>query len=87
MSLLSALQQHQTRSNKLSNNSNIDVDKLQTGSVVVVRSGFGDEAPETVTLLGVEYDDDKGEVVIDYVDRKGDGRWAYTNQIKKVISY
>ncbi|CAB4168894.1 hypothetical protein UFOVP1516_34 [uncultured Caudovirales phage] len=65
----------------------VDVERLGPGSVVVVKSGFGGDAPETVTLDGFEWDGKNGKSTIDYVDKDGDGRWAYTDQIQRVISY
>lgn len=85
-SLLAALQKHQARSGNLYTDK-VDTTKLKPGSVVVVRGGFGDEPPEQITVEGVEYDEDKNDYIIDYTDKKGDGRWAYINQIQKVISY
>ena len=62
-----------------------DVSKIGTGSVVVIKSGFGTERPEIVTLEG--YEEDDGRATVNYTDRHGEGRWAYTDQIVKVISY
>jgi hypothetical protein len=80
--LLAALQ-----SNQFSSSASVNENDVRTGSVVVVRSGFGSESPETVTVLGFEYDGKNGLATIDYTDKSGDGRWAYLNQIQRVISY
>ena len=64
-----------------------ELSKLRPGTVLVVRSGFGGEAPATVTLEGVEYEGKNGRTTIDYIDRSGNGRWAYTDQIVEVITY
>ncbi len=81
--LLQALQQ----ASRQQASSNVDVKRLSPGSVVVVRSGFGSSAPETVTLEGVEFDGKNGRATIDYTDKDGDGRWAYIDQIDRVVQY
>ena len=65
----------------------VNVKQLKSGSVVVVRSGFGSEAPETVTVDDIESDCKNGRATIDYVDCSDRSRWAYTDQIVKVVSY
>jgi hypothetical protein len=65
----------------------ITLDDVREGSVVVIRSGFGGEPAETVTLEGVEADIKNGRAGCDYTDRKGDGRWAYLSQIVRVVKY
>jgi len=74
-------------SNQSSTKINVDEERLAPGSVVVVRSGFGGDAPEVVTLDGFEWGGKNGRNTIDYIDKSGDGRWAYTDQIVRVISY
>ena len=86
MNLLMALTQNAARQARQTNGV-CDVDKLRPGTVLVVRSGFGSSAPETVTLEGVEYEGKNGRTTIDYVDKDGDGRWAYADQIVRVITY
>ena len=83
--LLAALQKHQATSSY--GRDEINENRLSLGSVVVVRSGFGTERPETVTLQGYEEDGKNGRATVNYTDRHGKGRWAYTDQIIKVISY
>ena len=61
-------------------------DDVEVGSVVRIRSGFGTEGPETVTLLGVEFNGKNGRDTCDYVDRNGANRWAYTDQIERIIT-
>ena len=68
-------------------NQGVTLDDVRLGSVVVIRSGFGSEAPETVTLEGVEEDIKNGRPGCDYVDRNGEGRWAYLSQIVRVVKY
>jgi hypothetical protein len=65
----------------------ITVDDVREGSVVVIRSGFGSEPAETVTLEGVEADIKNGRAGCDYTDRNGEGRWAYLSQIVRVVKY
>lgn len=74
-------------SNQSATKINVDDERLGQGSVVVVRSGFGGDAPEVVTLTGFTEEGKNGRNTIDYVDKDGDGRWAYTDQIQRVISY
>lgn len=65
----------------------ITTDDVRAGSVVVIKSGFGSERAETVTLDSVEEDIKNGRAGCDYVDSKGESRWAYLTQIVKVVSY
>ena len=65
----------------------VTLEDVRAGSVVRIRSGFGTEAPEVVTLENVEADIKNGRAGCDYTDRKGEGRWAYLSQIDKVITY
>ena len=65
----------------------VNVKQIRSGSVVVVRSGFGGGAPETVTVNDIELDGKNGMATIDYEDRSGESHWAYTDQIVKVVSY
>ena len=83
MSILAAALQ----SKQFSSSASVNENDVRTGSVVVVRSGFGSESPETVTIEGFEYDGKNGRATIDYTDKSGEGRWAYLDQIQRVISY
>lgn len=74
-------------SNQSATKINVDDERLGQGSVVVVRSSFGMEPPEVVTLTGFTEEGKNNRNVIDYIDKSGDGRWAYTDQIVRVISY
>ena len=65
----------------------VTIDDVRAGSVVRIRSGFGLEPAETVTLENVEADIKNGRAGCDYTDRKGEGRWAYLTQIERVITY
>jgi len=60
---------------------------VREGSVVVIRSGFGSEPAETVTLEGVDSDIKNGRAGCDYTDTKGEPRWAYLTQIVRVVKY
>jgi hydrogenase maturation factor len=59
---------------------------VNEGDRVVIRSGFGSEAPEIVTLEGVEFNGKNGRDTVNYTDNKGNGRWAYTDQIVRIIT-
>jgi len=65
----------------------VDIDDVRAGSVVVIRSGFGSEPAETVTLENVEADIKNGRAGCDYTDTKGEPRWAYLTQIVRVVQY
>ena len=68
-------------------NQGVTLDDVREGSRVVIRSGFGTEPAETVTLDSVEADIKNGRAGCDYVDRKGESRWAYLSQIVRVVKY
>ena len=53
------------------------------GDRVIVRGGFGQEPPETVTVE--EIDEKNGRPLICYTDASGAGRWAYFDQIVRVV--
>jgi hypothetical protein len=65
----------------------VDIADVRVGSVVVIKSGFGSEPAETVTLEGVDADIKNGRPGCDYTDRKGEGRWAYLSQVVRVVKY
>jgi hypothetical protein len=65
----------------------ITLENVRVGSVVRIAGGFGMEPPETVTLEDVEEDIKNGFPGVCYTDKKGDGRWAYLDQIQRVITY
>jgi len=65
----------------------VDFEDVRVGSVVVIKSGFGSEPAETVTLDNVERDIKNGRAGCDYVDSTGEGRWAYLTQIVRVVKY
>jgi hypothetical protein len=65
----------------------VNIADVRVGSRVVIRSGFGSERPETVTLEGVDADIKNGRPGCDYTDSKGDGRWAYLSQVVRVVEY
>ena len=68
-------------------NQGVAIKDVRAGSVVVIKSGFGSEPAETVTLDNVDSDIKNGRAGCDYVDSKGDGRWAYLSQIVRVVKY
>lgn len=68
-------------------NAGVALEDVRAGSVVVIKSGFGSEAAETVTLSNVEADIKNGRAGCDYTDRNGDRRWAYLTQIVRVVKY
>lgn len=53
------------------------------GDRVIVRGNFGRGSPEVVTVE--EIDEKNGLPLICYTDSKGHGRWAYFDQIVRVI--
>lgn len=65
----------------------VDIEDVRAGSVVVIKSGFGSEPAETVTLENVDADIKNGRAGCDYTDTKGEGRWAYLTQIVRVVKY
>lgn len=68
-------------------NQGVSIDDLREGSVVVIRSGFGSEPVETVVLDSVDVDIKNGSAGCDYVDSKGNPRWAWLSQIVRVVKY
>ncbi len=65
--------------------SSTTVDDIREGSVVIVKGGFGGhEPPEQVTVEGIE--SLHGRECIDYTSPITGGRWAYLDQIVKVIT-
>ncbi len=68
-------------------NAGVDFEDVRAGSVVIIKSGFGSEAAETVTLDNVEADMKNGRAGCDYIDTKNEPRWAYLTQIVRVVKY
>ena len=68
-------------------NQGVGLEQVRAGSRVVIRSGFGSEPAETVTLENVEADIKNGRAGCDYTDTKGEPRWAYLTQIVRVVKY
>ena len=64
---------------------------IKIGSIVYVRGGFGLNEPKKVVVMGIS--EKNGKPLFDYEDNNlmiGDikaSRWAYFNQIEKVIKY
>ena len=65
----------------------ITIKDVRVGSTVRIRSGFGAGDEETVTLEDVLGDIKDGQPGVDYTDKRGDSRWAYLDQIVRVIKY
>ena len=63
------------------------LEDIREGSVVIVRGGFGQELPKTVTVDEVHAEIKNGRAGIDYTEADGTGRWAYLDQVQKVITY
>ena len=60
--------------------------KIREGSLVIVQGGFGIESPKKVRVDGLG--EKKGHLCFDYDTKPdGSGRWAYSDQIIKVIKY
>ena len=66
--------------------SNVKLSDIRVGSKVVVKGGFGSETPLTVLVEGVDPDIKNGRAGIDYTDTQG-GRWAYLDQVVRVVEY
>ena len=64
---------------------------IKIGSVVYVRGNFGFDEPQKVVVTGIS--EKNGKPLFDYEDNNlmigglKAGRWAYFNQIEKVIKY
>jgi hypothetical protein len=65
----------------------VTLDDIREGSVVVVRGGFGTELPKQVVVEEVHAEIKNGRSGIDYTESDGHGRWAYLDQVVKVITY
>jgi hypothetical protein len=63
------------------------LDEIREGSVVIVRGGFGQEPPKEVVVDEVHEDIKNGRAGIDYTEADGNTRWAYLDQVQKVITY
>jgi hypothetical protein len=63
------------------------LDEIREGSVVIVRGGFGQELPKEVVVDEVHADIKNGRAGIDYTEADGNTRWAYLDQVQKVITY
>jgi hypothetical protein len=58
--------------------------ELKEGMTVIVKSGFNREPEEKVVIEWVQRNEEN-EVVFCYTDRDYKDRWAYENQITRVI--
>ena len=61
--------------------------EIREGSVVIVRGGFGQELPKEVVVDEVHAEIKNGRAGIDYTEADGYTRWAYLDQVQKVITY
>jgi hypothetical protein len=62
--------------------SNVKLEDIREGSVVIVRGNFGSGPEERVTVLEVEADVKNGLPGICY-----DESWAYLTQVMRVVKY
>lgn len=61
---------------------------IRKGSIIIVRGGFGNEAPVKARVDSVQRDIKHGIPGIDYTAiTNGDERWAYLEQIERVVMY
>ena len=65
----------------------IELKDIRVGSKVLVAGGFGLEPPIPVVVEGIDPDIKDGMAGIDYTDEVQGGRWAYLNQVVRVIEY
>ena len=63
------------------------LEEIREGSVVIVKGGFGQELPKEVVVEEVHEDIKNGRAGIDYTEADGHSRWAYLDQVQKVITY
>jgi hypothetical protein len=63
------------------------LDEIREGSVVIVKGGFGQELPKEVVVEEVHADIKNGRAGIDYRESNGHDRWAYLDQVQKIVSY
>jgi hypothetical protein len=63
------------------------LDEIREGSVVIVKGGFGQELPKEVVVEEVHADIKNGRAGIDYRESNGHDRWAYMDQVIKVVNY
>jgi len=63
------------------------LEEIREGSVVIVRGGFGQELPKEVVVEEVHADIKNGRAGIDYRESNGHDRWAYMDQVIKVVNY
>lgn len=62
--------------------------EMRKGSVVLVRGGFGNEAPRHATVLETIRDVKHGYPGIDYCEHETrEERWAYLDQVVRVVKY
>ena len=61
---------------------------VRVGSIVMVRGGFGTDAPVKARVDNIERDIKNGYPGIDYtVMKTGDELWAYIDQVDSVVTY
>jgi hypothetical protein len=65
----------------------IYLEDIREGSVVVVRGGFGTESPKRVVVEEVHEEIKNGRSGIDYKESDGHSRWAYLDQVERVVKY
>lgn len=57
---------------------------MNIGDTIIVRGGFGREAPQEVEVN--DLGEKNGRTVIHYIDKNGDGRWCYPDQVERVVA-
>jgi hypothetical protein len=62
--------------------SNVQLEDIRKGSIVIVRGNFGSGLEERVKVEDVHSDVKNGMPGIDY-----EGHWAYLSQVQRVVSY
>jgi hypothetical protein len=65
----------------------ITLQDIREGSTVIVRGGFGLESPAKVRVDYVYEEIKNNHPGIDYIDANGSLRWAYLDQVVRVVEY
>jgi len=63
----------------------VKLSDLKNGAVVKLRPDFGLGSLITATVTAVESDIKNGRPGIDYTTTSGSSKWAYLDQIEKII--
>lgn len=66
----------------------VKLTEMRLGSKVMVRGGFGSEPAKEAIVNELDSDIKNGRPGIGYEEvSTGDGRWAYLDQVVKVLKY